>query len=140
MHLLFLMLCLPPSMPSATGCDCVASPPGPSSWDVGRYCGGKGLGEVRRGGGTATQQYCYNVRAALALLIPVRSFPSGELDRDGGEKEELPGMQGSARSYCDAVVGSVHKLQAYARDGIHKLFFEGSIFQECVRGLAVAFA
>ena len=24
-------------------------PPGPSSWGVGRYCGGKGLGEVRRG-------------------------------------------------------------------------------------------
>lgn len=44
--------------------------------------------------GTATQQYSGNLCAVLALLIPVHPLPLGALDRDGGQREELPGMQG----------------------------------------------
>lgn len=31
-----------------------------------------------------------------------------------------------------------NSISSFVRDGIHKPFFEGSIFQECVHGLAVA--
>lgn len=31
-----------------------------------------------------------------------------------------------------------NSISSIVRDGIHKPFFEGSIFQECVHGLAVA--
>lgn len=32
-----------------------------------------------------------------------------------------------------------NSVPSFVRDGIHKPVFEGSIFQECVRGLAAAF-